>query len=168
MKYDVIIVGAGPGGIFAAYELVQKKPELKVGIFESGHSLSKRKCPIDGEKIKTCINCKTCSIMSGFGGAGAFSVHTRNADALGKARHQIAQIIRAGNEGQPSPLSLHVFGMILGDRHGVDHRAKAVQMRRAGRIMHRNTRRLQLTRHLTSRAVIARCTNTAPGREHSQ
>ena len=73
MKYDVIIVGAGPGGIFAAYELVQKKPELKVGIFESGHSLSKRKCPIDGEKIKTCINCKTCSIMSGFGGAGAFS-----------------------------------------------------------------------------------------------
>ena len=73
MKYDVIIVGAGPGGIFAAYELVQKKPELSVAVFEAGHSLDKRKCPIDGEKIKTCINCKSCSIMSGFGGAGAFS-----------------------------------------------------------------------------------------------
>ena len=73
MKYDVIIVGAGPGGIFAAYELVQRKPELKVSVFEAGHALDKRKCPIDGEKIKTCISCKSCSIMSGFGGAGAFS-----------------------------------------------------------------------------------------------
>ena len=73
MKYDVIIIGAGPGGIFAAYELKQKKPELKVAVFEAGHALSKRNCPIDGEKIKTCINCKNCSIMSGFGGAGAFS-----------------------------------------------------------------------------------------------
>ena len=73
MKYDVIIVGAGPGGIFAAYELVQKNPELSVAVFEAGHALNKRKCPIDGDKIKTCINCKSCSIMSGFGGAGAFS-----------------------------------------------------------------------------------------------
>ncbi len=73
MKYDVIIVGAGPGGIFAAYELIQKKPGLSVAVFEAGHSLEKRKCPIDGDKIKTCINCKSCSIMSGFGGAGAFS-----------------------------------------------------------------------------------------------
>ena len=73
MKYDVIIIGAGPGGIFAAYELMQKKPDLKVAVFESGHALNKRFCPIDGEKIKTCIGCKSCSIMSGFGGAGAFS-----------------------------------------------------------------------------------------------
>ena len=73
MKYDVIIVGAGPGGIFAAYELMQNNPQLSVAVFESGHSLDKRKCPIDGEKIKACINCKCCSIMSGFGGAGAFS-----------------------------------------------------------------------------------------------
>ena len=73
MKYDVIIIGAGPGGIFSAYELIQKKPELKVAIFEAGHALDKRKCPIDGDKIKTCIGCKCCSIMSGFGGAGAFS-----------------------------------------------------------------------------------------------
>ncbi|MBE6534357.1 MAG: FAD-dependent oxidoreductase [Ruminococcaceae bacterium] len=73
MKYDVIIIGAGPGGIFAAYELMQQKPSLKVAVFDAGHALSKRRCPIDGDKIKTCIGCKTCSIMSGFGGAGAFS-----------------------------------------------------------------------------------------------
>ncbi len=73
MNYDVIIIGAGPGGIFAAYELAQLDPSLKVAVFEAGHALEKRKCPIDGDKIKSCINCKSCSIMSGFGGAGAFS-----------------------------------------------------------------------------------------------
>ncbi len=73
MKYDVIIIGAGPGGIFAAYELMEHKPEMKVAVFEAGHALEKRHCPIDGEKVKSCINCKSCSIMSGFGGAGAFS-----------------------------------------------------------------------------------------------
>ncbi|MDD6673028.1 MAG: FAD-dependent oxidoreductase [Eubacteriales bacterium] len=71
--YDVIIIGAGPGGIFSAYELLQKKCDLKIGVFEAGNSLAKRKCPIDGDKIKSCIHCKTCAIMSGFGGAGAFS-----------------------------------------------------------------------------------------------
>ncbi len=73
MNYDVIIIGAGPGGIFSAYELCNKKPELKIAVFEAGHALNKRRCPIDGEKIKSCIGCKSCSIMSGFGGAGAFS-----------------------------------------------------------------------------------------------
>ena len=73
MNYDVIIIGAGPGGIFSAYELVQKAPHLKIAVFEAGYALSKRHCPIDGEKIKSCIGCKSCSIMSGFGGAGAFS-----------------------------------------------------------------------------------------------
>ena len=73
MKYDVIIVGAGPGGIYTAYELIKRREELKVAVFEAGHSLEKRHCPIDGDKIKTCIKCKSCSIMSGFGGAGAFS-----------------------------------------------------------------------------------------------
>lgn len=72
-KYDVIIIGAGPGGIFAAYELLQKKEGISVAVFEAGHCLAGRKCPIDGEKIKSCVHCKTCSIMSGFGGAGAFS-----------------------------------------------------------------------------------------------
>ena len=73
MNYDVIIIGAGPGGIFSAYELSKLSPDLKIAVFEAGHSLEKRRCPIDGEKIKSCIGCKTCSIMSGFGGAGAFS-----------------------------------------------------------------------------------------------
>lgn len=73
MKYDVIIIGAGPGGIFAAYELMKKKPDCKIAVFEEGYPLEKRKCPIDGKKVKSCINCKRCSIMCGFGGAGAFS-----------------------------------------------------------------------------------------------
>lgn len=73
MNYDVIIIGAGPGGIFSAYELIESCPELRIAVFEAGHALDKRRCPIDGDKVKTCINCKCCSIMSGFGGAGAFS-----------------------------------------------------------------------------------------------
>ncbi len=73
MKYDVIIIGGGPGGIYSAYELTEKNPALKVALFEAGNVLEKRHCPIDGDKIKTCIGCKTCAIMNGFGGAGAFS-----------------------------------------------------------------------------------------------
>ena len=73
MNADVLIIGAGPGGIFSAYELVKLKPDLKISVFEMGHPLHKRKCPIDGEKVKSCIGCATCSIMNGFGGAGAFS-----------------------------------------------------------------------------------------------
>ena len=73
MRYDVIIIGAGPGGIFSAYELTRIAPHLKIAVFETGNELKKRNCPIDGEKVKGCINCKSCSIMSGFGGAGAFS-----------------------------------------------------------------------------------------------
>ena len=72
MNYDVIIIGSGPGGIFSAYELSKNK-DLKIAVFEKGNPLQKRKCPIDGIKIKQCINCKDCSIMNGFGGAGAFS-----------------------------------------------------------------------------------------------
>lgn len=70
-QYDVIIVGAGPGGIYTAYELM--KSDLKVGVFELGRPLAQRKCPIDGKNVKSCIRCPVCSIMSGFGGAGAFS-----------------------------------------------------------------------------------------------
>ena len=72
-KYDIIIIGAGPGGIYSAYELIKNNPDLKIALIESGQELNKRKCPINGTTIKSCINCKTCSIMSGFGGAGAFS-----------------------------------------------------------------------------------------------
>ncbi|MBQ3285514.1 MAG: FAD-dependent oxidoreductase [Ruminococcus sp.] len=73
MNYDIIIIGAGPGGIFSAYEFATKRPDLKVAVFETGSALEHRKCPIDGDKVKSCIKCKTCAIMSGFGGAGAFS-----------------------------------------------------------------------------------------------
>ena len=71
--YDVIIIGAGPGGIFSAYELMKQDENLKIAVFDAGHSLEQRHCPIDGEKVKGCISCKTCAIMNGFGGAGAFS-----------------------------------------------------------------------------------------------
>ena len=73
MKYDIIIIGGGPGGIYSAYELVKGNPALKIALFEAGHPLEKRQCPTDGEKVKSCVGCKSCSIMSGFGGAGAFS-----------------------------------------------------------------------------------------------
>ncbi len=73
MDYDVIIIGAGPGGIFSAYELMKKAPNLKVAVLETGFPLEERHCPIDGDKVKSCIKCKTCAIMNGFGGAGAFS-----------------------------------------------------------------------------------------------
>ncbi len=73
MNYDVVIIGAGPGGIFAAYELIKKGEGKKIAIFETGNPIEKRKCPIDGKKVKSCINCSTCAIMNGFGGAGAFS-----------------------------------------------------------------------------------------------
>ena len=71
--YDILIIGAGPGGIYSAYELTKNDPSLKIAVFEGGHALEKRKCPIDGDRIKSCIRCKSCAIMSGFGGAGAFS-----------------------------------------------------------------------------------------------
>lgn len=73
MNYDLLIIGAGPGGIFSAYEAMKLNADLKIGVFEAGNPLEKRKCPIDGKKIKACINCPTCGIMNGFGGAGAFS-----------------------------------------------------------------------------------------------
>ena len=71
-KYDVIIIGAGPGGIFSAYELIRLDPSLRIAVYETGNPLDKRHCPIDGVKVKSCIRCKTGAIMNGFAGAGAF------------------------------------------------------------------------------------------------
>jgi uncharacterized FAD-dependent dehydrogenase len=68
---DVIIIGAGPGGIFCAYELMEKRPDLKVLMIEKGRSIEKRNCP--KRVTKTCAGCKPCSITTGFAGAGAFS-----------------------------------------------------------------------------------------------
>ena len=73
MKYDVLLIGGGPGGIYCAWELLHKRPALKIALFEAGHPLEKRRCPIDGVKVKSCVKCPTCAIMNGFGGAGAFS-----------------------------------------------------------------------------------------------
>lgn len=70
-RADVIIIGAGPGGIFCAYELLQKKPDLKVIIIEKGRSIEKRVCP--KRTTLQCVGCKPCSITTGFAGAGAFS-----------------------------------------------------------------------------------------------
>ncbi|MCR5145346.1 MAG: FAD-dependent oxidoreductase [Lachnospiraceae bacterium] len=89
MKYDVVIVGAGPGGIYSAYELAKLNDKLKIAVFEAGNPLEKRKCPIDGNKVKSCISCPTCSIMSGFGGAGAFSDGKYNiTNAFGGTLHE--------------------------------------------------------------------------------
>ncbi len=73
MKYDVVVIGAGPGGIFTAYELAKAEKGLSIAVLELGRPLDKRKCPIDGKTVKSCVKCPVCSIMSGFGGAGAFS-----------------------------------------------------------------------------------------------
>ena len=52
MQYDVIIIGAGPGGIFSAYELSKLCPDKKIAVFEEGQPLEKRRCPIDGKTVK--------------------------------------------------------------------------------------------------------------------
>ncbi len=69
--YDVIIIGAGPSGIFCAYELIRQKPDMKILMLEKGRSIEKRNCP--KRTTKTCMGCKPCSITTGFAGAGAFS-----------------------------------------------------------------------------------------------
>ena len=70
-RADVIIIGAGPGGIFCAYELLRQKPDLKVIVIEKGRSIEKRVCP--KRTTLQCVGCKPCSITTGFAGAGAFS-----------------------------------------------------------------------------------------------
>ena len=72
-KYDVAIIGGGPAAIFAAYEFTVKHPEVKVIILEEGNPLKLRKCPMIEGKANHCLLCQPCSIMRGFGGAGAFS-----------------------------------------------------------------------------------------------
>ncbi len=70
-KYDVIIIGAGPSGIFCAYELIQAKKDLKILMIEKGRRIEKRECP--KRRTKVCMGCKPCAITTGFAGAGAFS-----------------------------------------------------------------------------------------------
>lgn len=70
-NYDVIIIGAGPSGIFCAYELIKEKPDMKILMVEKGRPIEKRICP--KRTTKVCVGCKPCSITTGFAGAGAFS-----------------------------------------------------------------------------------------------
>ncbi len=70
-NYDVIIIGAGPSGIFCSYELIRQKPDLKILMIEKGRPIEKRVCP--KRTTKTCVGCTPCSITTGFAGAGAFS-----------------------------------------------------------------------------------------------
>lgn len=70
---EIAIIGGGISGLMAAYRLTDKNPELKVAVFEKGHSLEKRHCPIVERKEPKCIHCKPCNIMEGAAGAGAFS-----------------------------------------------------------------------------------------------
>ena len=73
VKYDVIVIGGGIAGIFAAYELSKQKPDLKVAILEKGNNIYDRECPVISKKIEKCVACKPCAIMEGFGGCGSFS-----------------------------------------------------------------------------------------------
>lgn len=70
--YDVVIIGAGPAGLFAAYELIKNNSKLKVLLLDKGKKVSNRFCPMNRDKTK-CLNCNPCNILSGFGGAGTFS-----------------------------------------------------------------------------------------------
>lgn len=72
-KEEVVIIGAGPSGIFAAYELLKVCKDLHITLIDKGNDIYKRKCPQQEKKMSKCIHCKRCSIMEGFGGAGAFS-----------------------------------------------------------------------------------------------
>ena len=69
--FDVIIIGAGPSGIFCAYELIKERPSLNILMVEKGRPIEKRVCP--KRTTKVCVGCRPCSITTGFAGAGAFS-----------------------------------------------------------------------------------------------
>ncbi len=72
-NYDVAIIGGGIGGIMAAYRLSERNPDLSIALIEKGHDIEKRICPIVTKKVNKCIKCKSCAIMEGMAGAGAFS-----------------------------------------------------------------------------------------------
>ncbi len=72
MKYDVIIVGAGPAGLFSAYELITKNKKLKIALLDKGSCVKNRVCPMNKMGVP-CRNCNPCGILSGYGGAGTFS-----------------------------------------------------------------------------------------------
>ena len=72
MKYDVVIIGAGPAGLFAAYELINSNKKLNILLIDRGYKVKKRVCPMNKKGVP-CQNCNPCAILSGYGGAGTFS-----------------------------------------------------------------------------------------------
>ena len=70
--YDVIVVGAGPAGIFSALELLSQKKDMRILIVEKGKDIDKRVCPMKLREI-SCAACPECALLSGWGGAGAYS-----------------------------------------------------------------------------------------------
>lgn len=90
-RYDVIIVGAGPSGIFTAYEIRENDPNLKVLLIEKGHSIEKRKCP--KRKTGICANCNPCNITTGFSGGGSFSDGKLSINEDGEIGGDLAQYI---------------------------------------------------------------------------
>ena len=72
-NYDVMILGTGEAGIYAAYELALKCPSARVLVVDKGADIYRRQCPIVAGKVRACVQCRVCGTMCGFGGAGAFS-----------------------------------------------------------------------------------------------
>lgn len=72
MKYDVVIIGAGPAGLFCAYELISKNKKMKIAVVDKGFMVQRRVCPMNKFGVP-CKNCNPCAILSGYGGAGTFS-----------------------------------------------------------------------------------------------
>src|SRR5574344_2197512 len=75
--YDVVIIGAGPAGLFTAYELITNDPKLKIALIEEGKDTNSRICPMN-KLGKPCQNCNPCNILAGYGGAGTFSDNKLN------------------------------------------------------------------------------------------
>jgi uncharacterized FAD-dependent dehydrogenase len=122
-NYDIIIVGAGAGGVFASYEFTKLGSDKKVLMLEKGTELASRKCPISAGKVDVCIGCEPCSIMNGYGGAGSLSdgkynittefggdLHLRigRAEALGLMEYVDAVLLGMG--GQDAKLYSTVGG----------------------------------------------------------
>ena len=97
MKYDLIVVGAGPSAVFLAYELIELNNCKNILLVEQGKPVEKRNCPL--EKLGKCANCKPfCNITCGFSGAGAFSDGKLNSYHLSK-RDKEGNIYLGGNNG---------------------------------------------------------------------
>lgn len=142
-KYDLIIVGAGPSGVFCAYELIKKNKLKNVLIIEQGKRIEDRFCPI--EKAGKCLHCKPfCSITSGFSGAGAFSDGKLNSYHL-SLHNQEGDLYLGGNGGgyikqymsseDIKDLLAYTDGIYLSfgadpHLHGIDHRDEIVRLQR--------------------------------------